>query len=153
MRHFFLLGILGACGGADPLEASEVRFSLYEVDRLTTRFRQEDVEAQLEVELAFLMRRTCPKIERARYVPDGKSRLGVLQVWGQHMDGVWGLVGRSADNQFGEAVAKTESDASLRFALGCRDCEIVLGRHADKQKIGCVGPGHSLRLRGGRLVY
>jgi len=145
--------LLVGCGRDSAPGPSELLFSIYEVDQLTTRFRAEDEERQLDPEQAFAMRKFCPKIERARFEPDPSTQLGTLQVWGQGLKAVWGVVGRGSDGSFGEAKAKIEADGSLRFAVGCTDCEIVLGMTIGGEKLGCKGPGHSLSLRERKLVY
>lgn len=147
-----LLSIL-ACGNNTSDTVSEQKFTMFEVQSLTTRFKEQDQEVQLDTKLAFSLRAYCPKIKRVQYHPDTSSSFGVLQVWGSDLERVWGVVGRSEEGSFGSAKAKPESDGSLRFALGCRDCLVFLGMEVNGQRVACLGPGHSLQLKNGKLIY
>jgi hypothetical protein len=142
-----------ACGGTTPDVISEQKFTIFEVESLTTRLREQDQELQLDTKLAFSLRAYCPKIERVQYHPDASSSFGVLQIWGSDLERVWGVVGRSEDGTFGSAKSKPESDGSLRFALGCRDCVVLLGMEVNGQRVACLGPGHSLQLKNSKLIY
>jgi hypothetical protein len=156
MKHGLCILVLFstlACGGETSALVSEQTFSLFEVESLTTRLREQDQELQLDTELAFSLRTYCPKIERVQYRPDASSSFGVLQVWGIDLERVWGVVGRGEDGTFGTAKAKPEPDGSVRFALGCSDCVVLLGMEVNGQRVACVGPGHSLELKNRKLVY
>lgn len=145
--------LLVACKGSGPLSASEQSFSLYQVDSLTTRFLQEDTEVQLTASVAFSLREYCPKIRKAQFSPEPGGSMGTLQIWGEDLDRVWGVVGRGVGGEMGQSKSKIGPDGSLRFALGCRNCRVILGMEVDGQRVGCLGPGHSLELKQGRLVY
>lgn len=145
--------LFAACNRSPALSASEQSFSLYQVDSLTTRFLLEDVEVQLAPDIAFFLRGYCPKIRKAQFTPEIGGSMGTLQIWGEDLDRVWGVVGRGAGGEMGQSKPKTAPDGSLRLALGCRDCQVVLGMEVDGQRVGCLGPGHSLELKQGRLVY
>ena len=73
--------------------------------------------------------------------------------WGQKIEQVWGVAGVSMDGRIGRAEAKRGQGDSTRFAVGCMDCELFLGFRVNGQEVACVGPGHSLRVRDGELIY
>jgi len=152
VRLFSCLLVLG-CGKSGSETVSEQSFTSFQVDSLTTRFLEQDKELPLDAKVAFSLRAYCPKIRKARYTPQAGTEMGTLQVWGEDLDRVWGVVGRSTGGQLGQAKSKNEADGSQRFALGCRDCQIVLGMLVEGKNVGCVGPGHSLQLQHGKLVY
>ena len=143
--------LLQACGGSSDT-ASALEFSVHEVDRLTTRMSEGAIEEALEPERAFLLRTTCPKIHRAEYRPESSSTMGVLQIWGEGLEESWGLVAWPDTGPIGRAQAKAQPDGSRRYAVGCRDCTLLLGLETGGLPFGCLGPGHSLQLEDGRLT-
>ncbi len=149
---FSFLLVFG-CSKSDLGEVSEQSFTSFQVDSLTTRFLEQDAEVPLDPEIAFSLRAHCPKISIARYTPQVGTDMGTLQIWGEHLERVWGVVGRGAGGQMGQSKSKIEPDGSQRVALGCRDCQIVLGMLVEGKNVGCLGPGHSLQLQHGKLVY
>ena len=149
---FFAAGTLmfHGCGG-NTEKSSSLDFSVHEVDRLSTRMSEGDSERPLDPERAFLLRTTCPKITRAEYRPESEGLMGVLQVWGTGIDESWGLVAWPDQGPIGRAQAKAQTDGSRRYAVGCKDCTLLLGMETEGLAFGCLGPGHSLRLESGRL--
>jgi hypothetical protein len=150
---FASLFVFFGCAKSKPDAVSEQSFTSFQVDSLTTRFVEQDAEVPIDPEIAFSLRAYCPKINRARYTPQVGSEMGTLQIWGEDLERVWGVVGRSVTGQLGQSKSKSEPDGSQRFALGCRDCQIVLGMLVEGKNVGCLGPGHSLQLQHGKLVY
>ena len=147
---FVALGV--ACGADSSPSPSSLDFTVFEVDRLTTRMSEDLEERILEPERAFLLRTTCPRIERAVYTPEKTGKMGVLQVWGQGVEEAWGLVAWPKSAPVGRSQPKEEEDGSRRFAVGCRDCVLLLGMEASGMPFGCIGPGHSLKIAAGKLV-
>lgn len=141
--------LLAALSGCRDNEPSELRFGEPRVVGLYYTFRDQP-RAELPAELAFTVRKACPRVDRARYEP-GEGEMGTLTVWGQGLDRVSRLAA-SRSGPLGEAPPHAELDGSLRFAVGCRECELVMGMKVAGVMVGCRGPGYSLRLMDGRLV-
>lgn len=156
-REFLLWIISGlvagicACGSSAP-SMSQLSFTIHEVDRLTTRMSEADTELLIEPERAFLLRTTCPKVHRVEYRPERDGPMGILQVWGTQLEDSWGLVAWPETGPVGRAQAKAEADGSRRYAVGCRDCTLLLGMESEGMPFACLGPGYSIRLEGGKLA-
>ena len=152
---FFGVVVFGAwsaaCGPSTPSQ-SHLDFTVHEVDRLTTRMSEGELEEVIEPERAFLLRSTCPKINRAEYRPEKTGVMGVLQLWGTDLEESWGLVAWPDIGPIGRAQAKAEADGSRRYAVGCRDCTLLLGMESEGVPFACLGPGYSIRLENGKLV-
>lgn len=140
------MALLGACRYNKPTEMS---FTEPRVVGLYYGFRGQE-HTELPAERAFTVRAACPRIERARYEP-GEGELGTLSVWGVGLDRVSRLAAARV-GPLGESPPHAEADGSLRFAVGCRECELVMGMKVEGVMVGCRGPGYSLRLMSGQLV-
>lgn len=140
------LALLGGCRYSKP---SELQFTEPRVVGLSYAFRGQD-QVELPAEKAFAVRKACPVLERARYEP-GEGDMGTVTVWGQGLGRVSRLAA-SRSGPIGESPPHAQADGSVRFAVGCRECELVLGLVVEGVSVGCRGPGYSLRLMSGQLV-
>lgn len=141
-------GCVRGCG--QPEGTTSYRFDEAEVKTLFFGFRGAAPDAGLPPNQAFAAKALCPRITRARFKA-GADQMGILQLWGENLERAQLIAGVS-DGQLGEAPPHRESDGSVRFALGCRTCEGVLGFQLEGVKVGCRGPGYSVRLVDGVLV-
>ena len=152
-RRYVLALFLMACRGSDNAGVTQVDYSVHEVDRIATRLSEEKVEEPLSAELAFLLRGRCPVLRRARYEREKEAPLGILQIWGEGLETIWGIAGVSQDGSIGRAESKREGDGSIRVAVGCSSCEVLLGFRVDEREVACSGPGHSVQISQHRLVH
>ncbi|MCB9797412.1 MAG: hypothetical protein H6741_32380 [Alphaproteobacteria bacterium] len=142
-----LLLMLLACGRSGP---SELRIDEAEVKGLYYGFSANKDLPELSPEDAFKARGACPRITRALYTP-GEDSFGTVQLWGEGLDRAQALAALRG-GLLGEAPPHAEDDGSVRFALNCRSCELILGMRVEGVPVGCRGPGHSLYLERGKLV-
>ncbi|MCB9759899.1 MAG: hypothetical protein H6739_08700 [Alphaproteobacteria bacterium] len=138
---------LTACRNNRP---SELTPANPQVEALFYGFKDQDPAVVLPPKTAFAVRETCPRITKARYQP-GEGMMGTLTLWGVSLERA-GWLSAHEGGPVGDAPPHLEKDGSLRFALGCRTCELVLGMQVEGVKVGCLGPGYSLNLERGRLV-
>lgn len=136
-----------ACAHDRP---SEIRFEPGEAKALFQGFSANEDLPELPPSKAFSARRACPQLSKARYTP-GEESFGMLQVWGDGVERVQVLAALSG-GLVGEAPPHHEEDGSVRFAVGCRSCELILGQRVEGIPVGCQGPGHSIYLQRGKLV-
>ena len=152
-RPYVLAVFWMGCRGGDGVAITQISYSAHEVDRIATRLSEENAEEALSAELAFLLRDRCPVLVRARYEREKEAPLGILQIWGEGLDQIWGIAGVSPDGSIGRAESKREGDGSIRVAVGCSSCEVLLGFRVDEREVACAGPGHSIQLSQHRLVH
>ena len=106
-RAYLVVGLFTGCGSKNtpPLER-ELTVGHHEVMRLTTRFGVEQVEEEIPAKHAFLIRKACPKIQKASLRKEKGATMALLTISGEQMETVWGVSGRSVDGKFGIAPVK-----------------------------------------------
>ncbi|MEY3212625.1 MAG: hypothetical protein RIT28_3106 [Pseudomonadota bacterium] len=141
MRPLFLvmLSFTSACRCAAEPEA-----------RLITQFREAPQGRVLDAEAAAAARAACPKVNAAS-LSEAQGQLGLVTVRGEGLAQVETVAALVEGQLIGEAIVHHEADGSLRFAVGCPECELVLGVRHPGGLVGCQGPGRSLTRSGGQL--
>lgn len=145
------LGVWLATRALDRDTPGEITVTNPAVADLHTAFRESPKGVELSPQQAFGARELCPRFTRARYQP-GQGEMGLLSLEGEHLDRVTRVAALRQGLPVAEAVPHAEPGGrSLQFAVGCRDCAVVLGLTLDGLQVACTGPGHSLTLTGGVL--
>jgi hypothetical protein len=141
---------LCACrsGGESSLDFSQ---QAPQLQALETRFRGAEAGDFLAPEVAAEAAALCPRLDRAHLIWEDTDR-GILEVWGSGLDRVVTLATQSAEGRVHESLPHAEPEGSLRFAVACASCELVLGVLHEDRKVGCRGPGYSVTLSRGALV-
>lgn len=149
MRTLALFWLCACSSGGD----STLDFSQQapQLQALETRFRGAETGDFLAPEKAAEAVALCPRLDRARLDWEENDR-GILEVWGSGLDRVVALATQESDGRVHESLPHADSEGSLRFAVACESCELVLGVLYDGRKVGCRGWGYSVTLRRGELV-
>ncbi|MCK6519213.1 hypothetical protein L6R46_29630 [Myxococcota bacterium] len=141
MRPLFLviLTFFSACRCAPAPEA-----------RLFTQFREAPSGRVLPPEAEAAARSACPEVREAA-LSEAQGQLGLVTLRGEGLAQVETVAALVDGRLFGEAIVHHEPDGALRFAVGCPECELVLGVRHPVGLVGCQGPGLSLTRSGGQL--
>ena len=141
MRPLFLviLTFFSACRCAAEPEA-----------RLFTQFREAPQGRSLDAEAEAAARAACPKVSAAS-LSEAQGQLGLVSLRGEGLERVETVAAVVEGRLMGEAIVHHEADGSLRFAVGCPECELVLGVRHPVGLVGCQGPGRSVTRSGGQL--
>lgn len=143
MRALFLLclSFLAACRCAEapPPEA-----------RLFTGFRETPAGRALDAEAAAAARAACPRLTAAA-LSEAQGQLGLVSLRGEGLARVETVAALVDGRLTGEAIVHHEIDGSIRFAVGCPSCELVLGVRHPGGLVGCQGTGFSLTRAGDQL--
>lgn len=141
MRPLFLvmLTFSSACRCAAEPEA-----------RLFTQFREAPQGRVLDAEAEAAARDACPKVSEAA-LSEARGELGMVTLRGEGLVQVETVAALVDGRLMGEAIVHHELDGTLRFAVGCPECELVLGVRHPVGLVGCQGPGLSLTRSGGAL--
>ena len=141
---------LCACssGGESSLDFSS---QAPQLQALETRFRGAETGGFLSPESAAEAVALCPRLERAQLAWEENER-GILELWGTGLERVVTLATQESGGRVHESLPHLEAEGSLRFAVACASCELVLGVLYEDQKVGCRGWGYSVTLRRGELV-
>lgn len=141
MRPLFLvfLTFASACRCAEAPEA-----------RLFTQFREAPQGRDLDAAAEAAARAACPRVREAS-ISEAQGALGLVSVRGEGLAKVETVAALAEGRLLGEAIVHHEADGSIRFAVGCPDCELVLGVRHPAGLVGCQGPGLSLTRSGDQL--
>jgi hypothetical protein len=144
MRPLFLvfLTFTAACRCAEPPPSPDLR--------LFTGFRESPAGLALDAEAAAAARAACPKVTAAA-LSDAQGQLGLVSVRGEGLARVETVAALVDGRLLGEAIVHHEADGSLRFAVGCQACELVLGVRHPGGLVCCQGRGLSLTRAGDQL--
>jgi hypothetical protein len=134
-----ILSFVSACRCSEAPEA-----------RLFTQFREAPKGRVLDAEAAAAARAACPKVNAAS-LAEAQGLLVLVNVRGEGLAQVETVAALVEGQLIGEAIVHHEADGSLRFAVGCPECELVLGVRHSGGLVGCQGPGLSLTRSGGQL--
>jgi hypothetical protein len=119
------------------------------VRQVTARFKGQADES-LPPEVAFDVRARCPVLRGVAVEPIGP---GVWQatVSGTGLAEVVRVGAALPDGKLAEAHLRRDAEG-LSFPIACTDCEVYLGVASGEHVGGCLGPGYSFRMDGGRLT-
>ena len=118
--------------------------------RLFTQFRESPSGRDLDAEAAAVAQAACPTV-RAASLSEAQGQLGLVTARGEGLERVETVAALVDGALMGEAIVHHEADGSIRFAVGCPECELVLGVRHPGGLVGCQGPGRSLTRSGGQL--
>ena len=138
-RLLVILTFVSACRCAAEPEA-----------RLFTQFREAPRGRALDAEAEAAARAACPRVNAAS-LSEAQGQLGLVSLRGDGLERVETVAALVDGRLLGEAIVHHEADGSLRFAVGCPACELVLGVRHPVGLVGCQGPGLSLTRSGGQL--